>query len=99
MSDKYFFGKCGGKDCRLREWTTNACAQSFRFCDNDHKACYKSRYEKCPYGKTIEEWAEMMAKQSVVNSPVSKCFEKQTILCRKKEYLDVLKALLSRGAK
>lgn len=91
MTEKIFVGKCGGKDCRLREWTTNACAQSFRYCDNDHKACYKSRYENCPYGKTTNE----LSREILVNGIGAVSSEVPPT----EEMFDIMQSIISKGLK
>ena len=46
MTEKYFFGKCGGEDCQ--------------FLTNDNICVLDGDCENCPHGKTMEEWAQKL---------------------------------------
>jgi hypothetical protein len=69
MTEKYFIHKCGGYDCfygSLDHWiTTN------NLCMLDNQVCDTDRSEHCPYGKTIEEMAKIMAEQSLKGWPIT----------------------------
>ena len=46
MTQKYFIGKCGGRDCQ--------------FLTNDNICVLDGDCENCPHGKTIEEMADSL---------------------------------------
>ena len=51
MTQKYFIDMCGGEDCQFR-----SVLQKDIYCNCKDE--YNPDCENCPYGKTIEEWAQ-----------------------------------------
>lgn len=57
MTQKYFIGKCGGKDC---SWRLHDGTNRTYYCSLDlymHN-CPKKVYENCPHGQTLGQMAE-----------------------------------------
>ena len=65
MTQKYFIGKCGGKDC---SWRLHDGTNRTYYCSLDlymHN-CPKKVYENCAHGKTLEEMAEYIESEGIV---------------------------------
>jgi hypothetical protein len=61
MTQKYFIGKCGGKDC---SWRLHDGTNRTYYCSLDlymHN-CPKKVYENCPHGQTLGQMAEIGGK-------------------------------------
>ena len=57
MTQKYFIGKCGGKNCMFRTGVILGEHQ----CLKDIEKCSKERCQNCPHGKTIDEFKKDIA--------------------------------------
>ena len=61
MTQKYFFGECGGEDCPCRMPAVYHSAIVGYTCGKDKQDCNEQRCKNCPHGKTLEELAKVMA--------------------------------------
>ena len=59
MTEKYFFGKCGGHNCFY--FSSRHFSTAVNLCMKDYEICDTARCKNCPHGKTMEEWAEKSA--------------------------------------
>lgn len=68
ITQKYFIGKCGGKDCswRLHDGTNRTYYCSLDLLDLYMHNCPKKVYENCPHGKTLDEMAEYIESEGIV---------------------------------
>ena len=73
MTKKYFIGKCGGKNCIFRQRLP-----SYEIPPVDKQCCFltgtqvsSDTCENCPHGKTIDEMAQIGAK-NLRDKPLAK---------------------------
>lgn len=64
MSEKYFFGKCGGHNCFY--FSSRHFSTAVNLCMKDYEICDTARCKNCPHGITISEAADKMLRFSLI---------------------------------